>query len=80
MNNDVKAKRNKAAFVGSVIVIAVLAVASFAMLGFEQHEFLVFDADRTQARREEDRLHSKKSSILSALPSLRWEAFLDGRA
>ena len=56
MNTDVNVKRNKAAFVVSVIVIAVLAVASFAMLGFEQHEFLVFDADRTQAKREVDRL------------------------
>jgi hypothetical protein len=56
MNTDVKAKRNKVAFVSSVICIAVLAVVSFAMLGFEQHEFLVFDADRTQARREVDRL------------------------
>ena len=56
MTNDANVKRNKAVFVGSVIVITVLAVASFAMLGFEQHEFLVFDADRTQARREVERL------------------------
>ena len=50
------ANRRKATFVVGVITIAVLAVASFAMLGFEQYEFLVFDADRTQARREVDRL------------------------
>lgn len=56
MSNRVNAKRNKTVLVGSVIVIAVLAVASFVMLGFEQHEFLVFDAERTQARREVDRL------------------------
>lgn len=56
MSNRVNAKRNKTVLFGSVIVIAVLAVASFVMLGFEQHEFLVFDAERTQARREVDRL------------------------
>lgn len=56
MNTDVNAKRSKVAFVSSVIAIAVLAVASFSMLGYEPHEFLVFDADRTQARREVDRL------------------------
>jgi chromosome segregation ATPase len=84
VRNDVNAKRNKAAFVGSVIAIAVLAVASFVMLGYEQYEFLVFDADRTQAKREVDRLRefaAKQETVNAAVSDelARREALLVSR-
>lgn len=56
VRNDAVTKYRRTTFVVVVMFVAALAMASFIMFGFTLHDFLLFDADRSLARREVERL------------------------